>query len=236
MRNCGLRDSAQVVKFFAMLDDEIAKDDQHGFDEFNGAQKMDELRTYADNFLFPSFVTISCVGANAADLSYEPSIESAKKLDKDQLFLLDSGGHYLDGSTDTGRTVHFSAGKDPSPNVKEMYTRVLLGNLELERHVWPKNAGYSGSDLDLLARKYLHEVGLDYPHGTGHGIGTTTGVHEGPYGIFKGANMKLEPGMVCSNEPGFYKEGEYGIRIENNIMVVQHPKYPQNLTFENLTF
>ena len=104
-----------------------------------------------------------------------------------------------------------------------MYTRVLLGTLGLERIVWPKGRGISGSDMDILARQNLWAAGLDYCHGAGHGIGSYSYCHEGPYGIGRGYKMEFTEGMVVSDEPGFYKDGEFGIRIENAIMVVQHP-------------
>lgn len=117
-----------------------------------------------------------------------------------------------------------------------MYTRVLLGVLDLERIVWPSNTAYYGADFDVLARRRIWEAGLDYRHGTGHGIGSFLCVHEGPQGISRGSRVRLEIGMVVSDEPGFYQDGEFGIRIENGIMVVQHPKFADRLKFENLTY
>jgi Xaa-Pro aminopeptidase len=155
-------------------------------------------------------------------------------LNNDEIYLLDSGGQYLDGTTDITRTAHFG-GKEPTAFQKEAYTRVLLGNLELERIVWPKGAKFAGKDFDILARKYLFEVGLDYKHGTGHGVGSLLCVHEGPIGISRRSEVELIEGMCVSDEPGFYQDGEFGIRIENVIMVKQHEKYPDRLFFENLT-
>ena len=116
-----------------------------------------------------------------------------------------------------------------------MYTRVLLGTLGLERIVWPKGRGISGGDMDILARQNLWAAGLDYCHGTGHGIGSYSYCHEGPYGIGRGYKMEFTEGMVVSDEPGFYKDGEFGIRIENAIMVVQHPQHEKSWMWENLT-
>lgn len=116
-----------------------------------------------------------------------------------------------------------------------MYTRVLLGTLDLERIVWPKNSTIAGGDMDILARKNLWQAGLDYCHGTGHGIGSFLYCHEGPYGVGRNYKVKFVEGMTVSDEPGFYKEGEFGIRIENAIMCVQHPQYEDFYMWENLT-
>jgi Xaa-Pro aminopeptidase len=110
-----------------------------------------------------------------------------------------------------------------------------LGTLELERVVWPKGRKYAGKDFDVLARKHLFEAGLDYKHGTGHGVGSMLCVHEGPQGVSRGVDTEFVEGMCVSDEPGFYQDGEFGIRVENVIMVVQHPKYEDRLMFENLT-
>lgn len=112
---------------------------------------------------------------------------------------------------------------------------MLLGNLDLEKVVWPKNRGFAGKDFDILARRHLFTAGLDYNHGTGHGIGSMLCVHEGPQGVNSRTTVEFKEGMVVSNEPGFYKDGEFGIRIENAIMVVQHPNHEDRLCFENLT-
>lgn len=116
-----------------------------------------------------------------------------------------------------------------------MYTRVLLGTLDLERIVWPSTTTISGQDFDVLARRHLWAAGVDYNHGTGHGVGSFNCVHEGPQGISRRNTTKLEEGMCVSDEPGYYKDGEYGIRIENVIMVVKHPQHEKRYKFENLT-
>lgn len=110
-----------------------------------------------------------------------------------------------------------------------------MGNLELERIVWPSDSTFAGQDFDILARKYLFEAGLDYKHGTGHGVGSLLCVHEGPIGISRRANVRLSEGMCVSDEPGYYQDGEFGIRIENVIMVQKHPKFDNRYIFENLT-
>jgi Xaa-Pro aminopeptidase len=183
----------------------------------------------------PSFDTISSIGPNGAVIHYKPSQDTALKLNNKQIYLLDNGGQYLDGTTDITRTVYFG-NDEPTAFQKEMYTRVLLGVLDLERIVWPSNSTYSGADFDVLARRRIWEAGLDFKHGTGHGIGSFMCVHEGPQGISRVNRVKLEVGMVVSDEPGYYEDGEFGIRIENGIMVVKHPKFDDRLKFDNLTF
>ena len=136
-------------------------------------------------------------------IHYEADKESAVRLNNNEIYLLDSGGQYLDGTEDITRTTHFG-GNEPTANQKEMYTRVLLGTLDLERIVWPKGRGIAGGDMDILARKNLWEVGLDYAHGTGHGIGSYAYCHEGPYGVSRGIKMPFVEGMTVSDEPGFY--------------------------------
>jgi len=234
MRQCNIRDCAAIMKYFAFLEEEL-QNPEHGLDEFSGARKVEEYRTHGELYKGPSFSTISSIGPNGAVIHYEPTEESALKLNNDEIYLLDSGGQYLDGTTDITRTGHFG-GKDPTDFQKEAYTRVLMGVLELEKVVWPhKGRGYNGGDFDILARKHLFEAGLDYAHGTGHGVGSTLCVHEGPIGVSKGYTTKFLPGMCVSDEPGYYQDGEFGIRIENVIMVVQHPKFESRYMFENLT-
>jgi len=180
-----------------------------------------------------SFETISSVGANAAVIHYAPTSDCTTLIVKDQIYLLDSGGHYLDGSTDTTRTVHYG---NPTDWEKECYTRVLLGNLDLERAVFPKGGWkINGEDLDILARRRLWQIGLNYDHGTGHGVGYFLNVHEGPQYIGKGSKVELKEGMNVTNEPGYYEEGSFGIRIENLMFVVRHPTIENYLAFENVT-
>jgi len=234
MRQCNIRDCAAIMKYFSFLEEELKKPD-HGLDEFIGARKVEHLRTFGDLYKGPSFSSISSIGANGAVIHYEPTKESAKALNNNEIYLLDSGGQYLDGTTDITRTGHFLGGQAPTAFQKECYTRVLLGVLELERVVWPSASNYSGGDFDILARMHLFKVGLNYGHGTGHGVGSLLNVHESPIGVSKGYTTKFEPGMCVSDEPGFYKDGEFGIRIENVIMVQQHPTLENSYMFENLT-
>jgi Xaa-Pro aminopeptidase len=138
----------------------------------------------------------------------------------------------LDGTIDTTRTVHFGT---PSEEEKDAFTRVLLGNLDLERVVWPADAGISGAELDILARRRLWQKGMDYAHGTGHGVGYFLNVHEGPQGISRARKTVLQPGMNVTNEPGYYLPGRFGIRIENVLFVKEQDHLTNFLGFENVT-
>ena len=170
-----------------------------------------------DNELYrgPSFPTIAGAGPNGAIVHYQASEESNRRLDAGMLFLVDSGGQYLDGTTDVTRTVAVGA---PTGEQRRRFTAVLKGHIAIATARFPK--GTTGSQLDTLARRALWEAGLDYDHGTGHGVGAYLCVHEGPQRVSKQPNrVALEPGMVVSNEPGYYKTGAYGIRIENLVTV-----------------
>ena len=180
-----------------------------------------------------SFATISSIGPNGAVIHYEPEKDTALKMNNKEVYLLDSGGQYLDGTTDVTRTLHFT---EPTAYQREMYTRVLLGNLDLERLIWSKSSRFTGSDMDVLARRPLWDVGEDYAHATGHGVGYFLCVHEDPIIICKhNDGIILTEGMCASNEPGFYKDGEFGIRIENVMMVVTDKARPDYYAWENLT-
>jgi len=221
------------MKYFAFLEEELAKPD-HGLDEFIGAEKVTAYRAMGELYKGPSFEPISSIGANGAIIHYSATKDTAVKLNNDEIYLLDSGGQYLDGTTDITRCGHFG-GKAPTAFQKEAYTRVLLGVLDVERVVWPSTGTYHGGDFDILARKHLFEAGLDYKHGTGHGVGSLLCVHEGPIGISRGYTTKFIEGMCVSDEPGYYHDGEFGIRIENVVMVQKHAKFEDRLIFENLT-
>jgi Xaa-Pro aminopeptidase len=158
-----------------------------------------------------SFDSISGAGPNGAIVHYRASVKTNRRLKRGSLFLIDSGGQYLDGTTDVTRTIAIGR---PTPEMRDRFTRVLKGHIALARVRFPK--GTTGHQLDALARVALWEAGLDYDHGTGHGVGAYLGVHEGPHRIAKFVNTQpLEPGMIVSNEPGYYKTGAYGIRVEN---------------------
>ncbi|NXI34670.1 XPP2 aminopeptidase, partial [Galbula dea] len=152
---------------------------------------------------------------NAALAHYSPSNGSSRKLSKDEMYLSDTGGQYLDGTTDITRTVHWGV---PTSLQKEAYTRVLMGNIDLARLIFPPNT--AGRAVESFARRALWDVGLNYGHGTGHGIGNFLSVHEWPVG-FQSNNVPLTAGMFTSIEPGYYRDGEFGIRIEDVALVVE---------------
>ena len=182
-------------------------------------------------FRGPSFETISAHGPNAALPHYRVSEASNRPLLPGTLYLVDSGGQYLDGTTDITRTVALG---HPSTEMQSRFTLVLKGHIALSEAVFP--TGTSGSQLDLLARQFLWRRGLDYDHGTGHGIGSYLCVHEGPQRLAKrGGDAALEPGMILSNEPGYYQPGEYGIRIEN-LILVERAAMPEDGNRELLCF
>lgn len=184
--------------------------------ELDVVAKLEECRKLANSYREPSFATIAGSGPNGAIVHYKADAASNRRLKKGDLFLLDSGGQYPDGTTDVTRTVTIG---EPTTVMKEHYTRVLKGHIALACAKFP--AGTSGQQLDALARQYLWQVGLDYDHGTGHGVGAYLCVHEGPARIAKkGSAVPLEVGMILSNEPGYYLDGKYGIRIENLVTVV----------------
>ena len=208
------RDGAAVSRFLHWLSREAP---QGAVDELTAAARLQAFREDTGSLRDLSFDTISGSGANGAIVHYRVSEETNRQLEPDSVYLVDSGGQYPDGTTDITRTVWI--GPDAAPaDVKDRFTRVLKGHIALARVVFPK--GTSGSQLDTLARQFLWQAGLDYAHGTGHGVGSFLSVHEGPQRISKaGGNQELLPGMIVSNEPGYYKTGAYGIRIENLVLV-----------------
>jgi Xaa-Pro aminopeptidase len=216
VRAAHVRDGAALTRFLAWLSREAPKG---GLTEIEAADKLAAFRAEANLYRGPSFSTIAGAGGNGAIVHYRASPESNAAIKPDMLLLLDSGGQYLDGTTDVTRTVAVGT---PSPEQRKRFTLVLKGHIALGTARFVK--GTTGSQLDALARHALWQEGLDYDHGTGHGVGTFLGVHEGPQRISKvGNTVALEPGMVISNEPGYYKTGEYGIRIENLVAVRQAP-------------
>ena len=189
-----------------------------------------------------SFDTISGAGPNGALPHYRVNEQSNHPLEMNSIYLVDSGGQYLDGTTDITRTVIVG---EPTAEMKDRFTRVLKGHIAIATQRWPQ--GISGGRLDSFARAQLWQVGLDYAHGTGHGVGAFLAVHEGPQrisppgGAYAGSDEPLAPGMILSNEPGYYKAGEYGIRIENLVLVVEVDGAAEEadkplLGFETLTF
>ncbi|KAE9598125.1 putative hydrolase [Lupinus albus] len=236
MRNCHLRDAAALAQFWDWLETEITKDTI--LTEVEVSDKLLEFRSKQDGFLDTSFDTISGSGANGAIIHYKPEPESCSIVDANKLFLLDSGAQYVDGTTDITRTVHFG---NPTAREKECFTRVLQGHIALDLAVFPENT--PGLVLDAFARSFLWKVGLDYRHGTGHGVGAALNVHEGPQSISHrfGNLTPLVNGMVVSNEPGYYEDHAFGIRIEN-LLYVRDVETPNRfggvmyLGFEKLTY
>ncbi len=195
--------------------------------EYEAQNKLEKFRKKNKNYLYPSFNTISGSAGNAAIIHYRATKENAKKINKNDIFLCDSGGQYKYGTTDVTRTLCFSK---PKKNIKDIFTKVLKGHIAVA--CTKINFSQTGKLLDVKARKYLKKANLDYAHGTGHGVGFFLNVHEGPQAISKYNNVILSEGMILSNEPGYYKKEKFGIRIENLIYV---KKSNRNLFFENLT-
>ena len=224
MANAHIEDGVAVTKFLYW----IKNSNINKLDEIKVEKKLEKFRRQRKNFLFPSFSTIAGSGPNGAIIHYRSNKKSNRKLNKDHLLLVDSGGQYKWGTTDVTRTICFN---NPSKKIKELYTRVLKGHIavvtaKIERI---KN----GDNLDKIARKSLRSINLDYKHGTGHGVGFFMNVHEGPQSISKNNYFKLKKGMIVSNEPGYYLENKFGIRIENLVYIDGNKK---NLYFKNLTY
>ncbi len=232
IRAAHVRDGAALSSFLAWLDQAAANG---ALDEITASDKLYEFRAATGALLDLSFPTISGAGPNGAIVHYRASEKSNRKLEPGNLYLLDSGAQYIDGTTDVTRTIAIGA---PSTEQKDRFTRVLIGHISLASIRFPK--GVSGAHLDVLARQALWKMGLDYDHGTGHGVGAYLCVHEGPQSISRRPNnVALEPGMIVSVEPGYYKQGAYGIRIENLVLVSEPQKIPggerEMMGFESLT-
>ncbi|PBP17058.1 metallopeptidase family M24 [Diplocarpon rosae] len=216
MRACHIRDGSALIEYFAWLENRLTVEKTE-IDEVTAADKLEELRSKQKHFVGLSFDTISSTGANAAVIHYSPERGNCAIIDPKAVYLCDSGAQYFDGTTDTTRTMHFG---EPTEMERKAYTLVLKGNIALDVAIFPK--GTTGFALDTLARQFLWEEGLDYRHGTGHGVGSYLNVHEGPIGIgtrIQYSEVPLAPGNVISNEPGYYDDGSFGIRIENVVMV-----------------
>jgi Xaa-Pro aminopeptidase len=225
------RDGAALTRFLAWLAREAPKG---GLSEIVASDRLEAFRRDGEHFRDLSFPTISGAGSNGAIVHYRAVPETEKRLEPGTLYLLDSGAQYLDGTTDVTRTI---AVGEPSPEMRDRFTRVLKGHIALALARFPK--GTTGTQLDAFARRALWQEGLDYDHGTGHGVGSYLGVHEGPQRISKAPNTQaLLPGMIVSNEPGYYKTGAYGIRIENLVLVqpADGSAEREMLSFETLTF
>ncbi|XP_072280200.1 xaa-Pro aminopeptidase 1 isoform X2 [Pyxicephalus adspersus] len=234
MRRAHIKDAVALCELFCWLEKEIHNGN---LTEISVADKAEEFRSQQHDFVELSFPTISSTGPNGAIIHYQPSPETNRKLCVNEVFLLDSGAQYKDGTTDVTRTMHFGT---PSEYQKECFTYVLKGHIAVSAAVFPN--GTKGHLLDSFARAALWESGLDYLHGTGHGVGSFLNVHEGPCGIsYKTfADEPLEAGMILSDEPGYYEDGSFGIRLENLVLVVPaKTKYNfrdrGSLTFEPIT-
>ncbi|XP_029463280.1 xaa-Pro aminopeptidase 2 isoform X2 [Rhinatrema bivittatum] len=212
MRKSHIRDAVAVIQFLVWLEKNVPTGT---VDEISAANYVDFLRGKQKNSAGQSFATISASGLNAALAHYSPSNNTKRKLTVNEMYLIDSGGQYLDGTTDITRTLHWGT---PTAFEKEAYTRVLMGNIDLTQLIFPSES--SGRILESFARKALWNVGLNYGHGTGHGIGNFLAVHEWPVG-FQSNNIPLSKGMFTSIEPGYYHDGEFGIRIEDVVLVVE---------------
>ena len=195
--------------------------------EITGSQKLLNFRKKNKKFKFSSFPTISGTGPNGAIIHYKATRETDRKLKKGDIYLVDSGGQYEFGTTDVTRTISL---KNSNKRIKDIFTRVLKGHIAVSNYKLKKNT--SGSEIDVHARKYLKQIGLNYAHGTGHGVGYFLNVHEGPHAISKKNNVNFQKGMIVSNEPGYYEKNKFGIRIENLIYVKENNR---KMHFENLT-
>lgn len=210
-----LKCSLSIVQYFAWLGEHI----DEGLNEYQGGEVLLSFREKLPDFKGNSFETISAAGPNASAPHYSPTKTQSSPIRRDQVYLLDSGSHFLQGSTDITRTVHYG---NPTPDEVKAYTLVMKGQLAVARCVFAE--GTSGYKLDLLARQFLWEHGMDYGHGTGHGIGSYLNIHELPLGIgmSSGPESMLQPGHFVSDEPGYYQDNEFGVRLESDILVVEH--------------
>ena len=215
-------DGVAVIKFLHWI-----KNFKGNLTELDAEKKLEFFRRKNKNYLYPSFNTISASGPNAAIIHYRATNLSNRIIKKDEIFLCDSGGQYKYGTTDVTRTISL---KNQRQLIKNIFTYVLKGHIAVVNSNLKKIK--SAEKLDSLARKFLKKKKLDYPHGTGHGVGFFLNVHEGPVAISKGYKMILQPGHVMSNEPGYYKKDKFGIRIENMLYI---KKIKKNIFFENLT-
>jgi len=231
-RDCLVVDGVAMVKYLKWLKEEVPKG---GVWEISAADKLEEYRKQGDKFVGLSFTTISGYAGHGAIIHYDPTPETDVEIKPEGIYLVDSGGQYLNGTTDITRTIAMG---EPGGEEKEMFTRVLQGHIQIAMLRFP--VGFSGKQLDAFARKALWDIGKNYNHGTGHGIGHYLNVHEGPMGITpRDIGVPLKAGNVLSNEPGYYRAGEYGIRTENLIVVEEDTELSSEefkfLKFETLT-
>jgi Xaa-Pro aminopeptidase len=223
MINTHFKDGLALTKFIFW----IKNINKKKITEIDAKNKLEQFRKLNKDYLFPSFNTIAGTGSNGAIIHYRVNKKSNKVIKKNDIFLCDSGGQYNFGTTDVTRTICFSKQKN---TIKNIFTKVLKGHIAVAQTNLKKDN--TGKKIDIRARKFLKKDGLDYAHGTGHGVGFFLNVHEGPQSISKYNSVKIREGMILSNEPGYYKKGHYGIRIENLVYV---KKDKNNLHFKDLT-
>ena len=223
MINAHILDGVALTKFIYW----IKKINKNKISEVDAIKKLETFRKMNKNFLYPSFDTIAGTGKNGAIVHYRADKKNCRNIKKRDIFLCDSGGQYKYGTTDVTRTICFS---NQSQKIKNIFTKVLKGHIAVVTTNINKNN--IGKKIDKRARKFLRESNLDYAHGTGHGVGFFLNVHEGPQSITKINNVKIKPGMILSNEPGYYKKNHFGIRIENLVYV---SRKNGKLLFKNLT-
>ena len=216
-------DGTELTKFIYW----IKKVNKKKINEVQAQDKLEKFRKMSKNYLYPSFDTIAGSGANGAIVHYRANKKNCRSIKKNDIFLCDSGGQYKYGTTDVTRTICFSK---PKSIIKDIFTKVLKGHIAVA--TTNLNKDNIGKKIDARARKFLNASNLDYAHGTGHGVGFFLNVHEGPQSISKLNKVKIKEGMILSNEPGFYKKDDFGIRIENLIFVKKDKK---KIFFENLT-
>ncbi len=238
-REAHLRDGAAMVRFLAWLDgerDALLSGSGPALTEIDVVTALEGFRRATNHLEDISFETIAGTGPNGAIVHYRVTTQTNRAVEAGDLLLVDSGGQYVDGTTDITRTVAMGR---PSEEAKQAFTRVLQGMIAISRARWPR--GLAGRDLDPLARAPLWMAGQDYDHGTGHGVGAFLSVHEGPQRISRASDEPLQPGMILSNEPGYYREGAFGIRLENLVVVREAPPLKgaddrPMLAFETLTW
>ncbi|RCH93560.1 hypothetical protein CU097_005660 [Rhizopus azygosporus] len=232
LRDCHKWDAIALCRHFAWLSEKISKQEQVW--EIEAAEHLNDMRRCHPLYVGPSFDTIAASGPNGAIIHYSPTRQDCSKIDPFELYLCDSGGHYLNGTTDVTRTYLFSG--EPSLFQKRAFIRVLQAHIAIDQAIFPE--GVTGYQLDSVARQPLWKDGLDFRHGVGHGVGAYLNVHEGPHGIGSRKaydQVPLQAGMIVTNEPGYYKDRQFGIRIEN-VLHVQKSRFEHFLGFEHLTF
>ncbi len=229
LKHCQIKDGVAMTKFLYWLDQNI----ENNLDELSTDKKLLEFREEQHDFIGRSFDSISAYGANAAMMHYKATPEAYSKLERKGFYLIDSGGQYMDGTTDITRTA--VCGVLTEEQVLD-YTLVLKGHIQLSKAIFLE--GSSGANLDVLAREPMWKYGLDYKCGTGHGVGYLLNVHEGPHGFRNTNTVPFEPGMVITNEPGIYKEGKHGIRIENTLLVKEfkNTEFGKYYSFETISY